>query len=97
MGFFLLKVFSSDAKLFVKRRLQFHFSHAENVSSKLPKWTLFALCLRALNREMNNLRFGVLSFDRGQKSSRGSENKFLHIHVSEEVSIKIHKQVCCIS
>ena len=97
MSFFLLKLFSSDAKLFDKWRLQFHFSHAENVSSKLPKWTLFALCLRALNREMNNLRFGVLSFDRGQKSSLGSENKFLHIHVSEEVSIKIHKQVCCIS
>lgn len=97
MSFFLLKCFSSDAKLFVKRLLQFHFSHAENVSSKLPKWTLFALCLRALNREMNNLRFGVLSFDRGQKSSRGNENKFRHIHVSEEVSIKIHKQVCCIS
>lgn len=97
MSFFLLNFFSSDAKLFVKRRLQFHFSHAESVSSKLPKWTLFALHLRALNREMNNLRFGVLSFDLGQKSSRGSENKFLHVRVSEDVSFKIHKQVSCIS
>ena len=96
MSFFPLKFFSSDAKLFVKRRLQFHFSHAENVSSKLPKWSLFALYLRALNREMNNLRFGVLSFDRGQKSSRGSENKFVHSHVSEKVSFEI-KQVSCIS
>ena len=78
-----INFFSSDFKLFVKRRLQFHFSHAENVSSKLPKWTLFALCLRALNREMNNLRFEVLSFDLGQKSSRGSGNKFVHIHVSK--------------
>ena len=42
-------MFSSDAKLFVKRRLQFHFSHAENVSSKLPKWTLFHLHLRVFN------------------------------------------------
>ena len=42
MSFFPLKIFSSHAKLFVQRRLQFHFSHAENVSSKLPKWTLFA-------------------------------------------------------
>ena len=45
MSFFPLKFFSSDAKLFVKRRLQFHFSHAENVSSKLPKSTLFAFYL----------------------------------------------------
>lgn len=47
MSFFPLKIFSSDAKLFVKRRLQFHFSHAENVSPKrkLPKWTLFAFYL----------------------------------------------------
>ena len=97
MSFCPLKFFSSEANLFVKRRLQFHFSHAENVSSKLPKLTLFAVYLRALNREMNNLRFGVLSFDLGQKSSRGSENKFLHIHVSEDVSFKIHKQVSCIS
>ena len=37
MSFFPLKFFSSDAKLFVKRRLQFHFSHTENVSSKLLK------------------------------------------------------------
>lgn len=42
-------MFSSDAKLFVKRRLQFHFSHAENVSSKLPKWTLFHLHLHLFN------------------------------------------------
>ena len=42
-------MFSSDAKLFVKRRLQFHFSHAENVSSKLPKWTLFLLHLHLFN------------------------------------------------
>lgn len=42
-------MFSSDAKLFVKRRLQFHFSHAENVSSKLPKWTLFHLHLHIFN------------------------------------------------
>ena len=45
MSFFPLKFFSLYAKLFVKRRLQFHFSHAENVSSKLPKWTLFVLYL----------------------------------------------------
>ena len=44
-----MKMFSSDAKLFVKRRLQFHFSHAENVSSKLPKWTLFHLHLHLFN------------------------------------------------
>lgn len=42
-------MFSSDAKLFVKRRVQFHFSHAENVSSKLPKWTLFHLHLHLFN------------------------------------------------
>lgn len=45
MSFFPLKIFSSHAKLFVQRRLQFHLSHAENVSSKLPKWTLFAFYL----------------------------------------------------
>ena len=96
MSFFLLNFFPPTLS-YLSNQLQFHFSHAESVSSKLPKWTLFALHLRALNREMNNLRFGVLSFDLGQKSSRGSKNKFLHIHVSEDVSFKIHKQVSCIS
>ena len=33
MSFFPLKIFSSHAKLFVIRRLQFHFSHAEKVVS----------------------------------------------------------------
>ena len=46
---------------------------------------------------MNNLRFEVLSFDRDQQSSRRSENKFVHSHVSENVSLKIPKQVSCIS
>ena len=46
---------------------------------------------------MNKLRFEVLSFDRGQQSSPGSENKFVHSHLSEKVSFKIHKQVSCIS
>ena len=35
MSFFPLKIFSSHAKLFVKRCLQFHFSQAENVVSPL--------------------------------------------------------------
>ena len=46
MSFFRLKFFSSEAKLFVKGRLQFHFSHTENVSSKLLKCTLFAVYLK---------------------------------------------------
>ena len=29
--------------------MQFHFSHAENVSSKLPKWTLFHLHVHLFN------------------------------------------------
>ena len=34
---------------------------------------------------MNNLGFEVLSFDRGQQSSRGSETSLYSSHVSENV------------
>ena len=37
MSFSPLKILSSDAKLFGRRRLQFHILHAENFCSKLPK------------------------------------------------------------
>ena len=47
MSFFPLKVLSTDAKLFGRRRLQFHILHAENLCCKLPKClvnvTLFGL------------------------------------------------------
>ena len=47
ISFFLLKILSSDAKLFDRRRVQFHILHAENFCSKLPKYlvnvTLFGL------------------------------------------------------
>ena len=57
-----MKMFSSDAKLFVKRRLQFHFSHAENVSSKLPKWTLFHLHLHIFNYSSTRYTSRRISF-----------------------------------
>ena len=49
ISFFPLKILSSDAKLFGRRRVQFHILHAENFCSKRPKYlvnvTLFGLYL----------------------------------------------------